>query len=84
VEVSEIIFQPEEVSQSVNGFFLNLLSGMVLVLIVVFAGMGLKNALVASVAVPLSILMAFIAMVVTGIKIHEISIAALIIALGCW
>jgi len=82
VEISEITFQPEEVSKSVNSFFLNLLGGMVLVLVVVFVGMGLKNALVASVAVPLSILIAFIAMYFTGIKIHEVSIASLIIALG--
>jgi multidrug efflux pump len=82
IEMSELTFQPEEVSQAVNSFFLNLLGGMVLVLIVVFVGMGLKNALVASVAVPLSILIAFIAMYFTGIKVHEVSIASLIIALG--
>lgn len=82
VEVDELVFQPEDVRKSVNSFFLSLLEGMVLVLIVVFVGMGMKNALLASVAVPLSILITFIAMYIMGIKIHEISIASLIVALG--
>lgn len=82
VELSEITFQPEDVSSSVNEFFKSLLEGMVLVIIVVYVGMGIKNALVASVAIPLSILMTFIAMSFMGLKIHEVSIASLIIALG--
>jgi len=82
VNVSEITFQPEDVNRSVNSFFLNLLGGMFLVLVVVLFGMGIRNALVASTAIPLSILLTFIAMNLTGVKVHEISIAALIISLG--
>ncbi|KUO59437.1 MAG: transporter [Gracilibacter sp. BRH_c7a] len=82
VIVSEITFQPEDVDRSVNSFFLNLVGGMILVLVVVLIGMGIRNALVASTAVPLSILLTFTAMNLTGIKVHEISIAALIISLG--
>ncbi|MGI6451356.1 MAG: efflux RND transporter permease subunit [Desulfitobacteriia bacterium] len=82
LEVCEVTFQPEDISQAVNDFFFSLLLGMVLVIIVVFVGMGIKNALAASVAIPLSILIAFIAMYLTGQKVNEISIAALIVALG--
>ncbi len=82
VTVNEITFQPEDVNRSVNSFFLNLLGGMFLVLVVVLVGMGIRNALVASTAIPLSILLTFIAMNLTGVKVHEISIAALIISLG--
>lgn len=80
--VEEVVYQPTEVENSVADFFKNLLEGIGLVLVVVFLGMGYKNALVASTAVPLSIGITFIVMYLTGIKLHEISIAALIIALG--
>lgn len=80
--VEEVVYQPTDVENSVADFFKNLLEGIGLVLIVVFLGMGLKNALVASTAVPLSIGITFIVMYLTGIELHEISIAALIIALG--
>ncbi|MGI1660072.1 MAG: efflux RND transporter permease subunit [Desulfitobacterium sp.] len=80
--VDEIVYQPTDVDISVAKFFRNLLEGMALVLIVVFLGMGVRNALVASTAVPLSIILTFIAMYLLGIQLHEISIAALILALG--
>lgn len=80
--VEEVVYQPTEVENSVADFFKNLLEGIGLVLVVVFLGMGFKNALVASTAVPLSIGITFIVMYLTGIELHEISIAALIIALG--
>jgi multidrug efflux pump subunit AcrB len=82
LNIEDVVFQPTDVRNSVSHFFKNLLEGIGLVLIVVFLGMGYRNALVASTAVPLSIAVAFIIMVLTGIKLHEISIAALIIALG--
>jgi len=80
--VDEVVYQPTDVQVSVNKFFRNLLEGMGLVLIVVLLGMGLKNALVAATAVPLSIVLTFIVMYVFGIQLQEISIAALILALG--
>ena len=82
LNVDEVTYQPANVNQSVTNFFINLLEGIALVLVVVFLGMGWKNAIVASTAVPLSILIAFCAMYLLKIRVHEISIAALIIALG--
>lgn len=82
LNVDEITYQPADVNQSVNNFFKSLLEGIALVLVVVFLGMGFKNAIVASTAVPLSILIAFCAMYILKIRVHEISITALIIALG--
>ncbi|WP_229246809.1 efflux RND transporter permease subunit [Desulfosporosinus shakirovi] len=82
LDVDEVTYQPANVDQSVTNFFKNLLEGIALVLVVVFLGMGLKNAIVASTAVPISILIAFCAMYLFKIRVHEISIAALIISLG--
>ncbi len=60
----------------------NLLQGIAFVVIVVFIGMGLRNAAVVSTAIPLSILVTFGVMYAAGLKIHQISLTALIIALG--
>ena len=50
--------------------------------LVIFLGLGLRNALVVSCAIPLSIFMTLLFMYLLKIPIHQISIAALIIALG--
>lgn len=79
---NEVIFQPEDVSDSINQFMLNLLEGIVLVIIVVFIGMGLRNAIIVSTAIPLAIIMTFTVMPLFDIQIHQVSIIALIVALG--
>ncbi|MCT4612554.1 MAG: efflux RND transporter permease subunit [Clostridia bacterium] len=80
--VNEVIYQPSDVAKSTNDFMINLMEGILLVVIVVFIGMGLRNALAVSTAIPLSILMTFIAMSLFKIKIHQMSLTALIISLG--
>ncbi|TCO72274.1 efflux RND transporter permease subunit [Marinisporobacter balticus] len=80
--VEEVIYQPDDVSKSVNDFMINLLEGIALVVIIVFLGMGLRNALVVSTAIPLSILMTFGVMYLMKIYIHQMSLTALIVALG--
>lgn len=80
--IETVLDQPENVKQSVNTFMINLLQGVVFVLVVVLLGMGLKNALIVSTAIPASIMISFIFMGFLGIELHQISIAALIVALG--
>lgn len=82
LSVEEIIYQPDDVSKSVNDFMINLVEGIILVIAIVFFGMGLRNAMVVSAAIPLSILMTFAAMYATKIYIHQMSLTALIVALG--
>lgn len=82
VTLDKVLFQPEDVAKSTSNFIWNLVEGMIFVIIVVFIGMGLKNAIVVSTAIPLSIMATFVAMNLLGIKLHQISISALIIALG--
>jgi multidrug efflux pump subunit AcrB len=82
IKFNQVSYQPKVVGAAVNDFVGNLLQGIVLVIIVVFVGMGLKNALVVSTAIPLSILLTFTIMRPFGIEVHMMSIAGLIIALG--
>lgn len=82
LHLTKVLYQPDDVRASVNEFIKNLIEGIVFVLAVVFAGMGFRNAVLVSTSIPLSVLITFIAMKVLNIHIHQISIAALIIALG--
>ncbi|MDD4504632.1 MAG: efflux RND transporter permease subunit, partial [Clostridiaceae bacterium] len=78
----KVLFEPEDIGKSINDFILNLLEGILFVVIVVFISMGMRNALIVSIAIPISIIGTFIVMGFADIKLHQISVAALIIALG--
>jgi len=80
--IDEITYQPKDVNESVSFFMENLRDGVILVVITVLIGMGFRNAMVVSAVIPISMTMSFIAMEVLGIKVHQMSTTALIIALG--
>jgi multidrug efflux pump subunit AcrB len=82
LNVTPVLFQPDEVQSATRSFTMNLIQGVVFVIGVVLIGMGLRNALVVSTTIPLAIAITIGAMYLMGIQIHQISIAALIIALG--
>jgi multidrug efflux pump len=80
--IDEVSFEPESIDKSISNFMVNLLQGIVFVIIVVLIALGFRNALIVSTAIPLSILITYIAMWFFHIKVHQISTTALIIALG--
>jgi len=82
VQFSKISFQPTNVDEAITNFSLNLLQGVFFVIIVVLIGMGFRNAIIVSFAIPSTILITFNMMNLFGFKLHQISIAALIVALG--
>lgn len=82
LELTKVTFQPTEIDESIEAFIINLLQAIGFVIIVVFIGMGFKNALIVSTTIPFSIGLTFIVMNFLGIKLEQMSITALIIALG--
>jgi len=82
IQVNEVYFQPDVVSDAIGNFLNNLLMSIALVLVVVMVGMNFRNGLVVSIAIPLAILINFIVMRIMGTEIQFISLAALIIVLG--
>ncbi|WP_066504552.1 efflux RND transporter permease subunit [Abyssisolibacter fermentans] len=82
VSTDEVLYQPTDVKNSVNNFTKSLLQGIIFVIMVIFFGVGFRNALVVSTAIPLTMLITFISMYVLGIEIQFVSIMALIISLG--
>jgi len=82
LRVDEVIFYPEDVDAAVTRFMSSLLQGILLVIVVVFLGMGFRNAMIVSTAIPLSVLVTMAVMNLVGIQIHQVSTASLIISLG--
>jgi len=82
LQFEEVVFQPQEVDNAISGFLKNLLLGIAFVIIVVFIGMGFRNAIIVSLAIPASIFATLAMMPLFDVKIHSISIAAFIVALG--
>ena len=78
----KVLFEPEDIRESINNFIINLVEGVIFVVIVVFISMGMRNALIVSIAIPVSMISTFIIMRFADIKLHQISVAALIISLG--
>lgn len=78
----EVMYAPQDIANNINGFVRNLFESILLIMLVVLVGVHLRNALVISVALPMSILITFIVMWALDIEFQFISIAALIVSLG--
>lgn len=76
------VFQPEYVETKVNDFVENLLQAMGIVLFVMVVTLGLRTGLVVASLIPATMLVTLLLMLVVGVGLDQISIAALIIALG--
>ncbi len=76
------IFQPDLVQESVSSATSNLLQTVVVVLVVVMWFLGWKTGLIVGAMVPLTMMVTLIVMSLTGIELHRVSIAAIIVALG--
>lgn len=78
----EVMYAPQDIENNINDFILNLAESIALIVLVVMLGVRMRNALVISVALPMSILITFIVMQVLGVEFQFVSIAALIVSLG--
>ena len=82
IEFSMLSYQPHDVERSTNNFMISLSQAIGFVILVVFLGMGWRNAVVVSTVMPLSIGMTLITMYGLGVPLEQMSISGLIIALG--
>lgn len=60
----------------------NIISGLILVVLVIVVGMGLRNSLLVGVAIPLSMLISFLVLSLLDITLNMIVLFSLILALG--
>jgi len=78
-----IIFdQSVSVEKQVNGFFQNLLQGLVLVGVVILFSLGLRSAAIILLAIPVSMLIGIAGVDFFGFGLQQMSIVGLVIALG--
>ncbi|MEM9330813.1 MAG: efflux RND transporter permease subunit [Pseudomonadota bacterium] len=75
-------FQEENVTSAVNGALENVGQTFAVVFVVMFLFLGLRPAIVIACIVPFTICFALAGMVLVGVDIEQVSIAAVIISLG--
>lgn len=75
-------FSPIEVEQKVNDFMSNLIQAVIVVAAVMLLSLGFRTGFVVSALIPASMVITIFVMQLLGIGLDQISLAALIIALG--
>jgi multidrug efflux pump subunit AcrB len=82
IDYALIADQPQTVDARIGDFFTNLVLGVIVVTVLVALLMGLRNGLLVGASVVLSIVLTFGVMPFVHVDINQISLLALIIALG--
>ncbi|WP_163930966.1 efflux RND transporter permease subunit [Paraferrimonas sp. SM1919] len=80
--ITKVNDSPAEVKQKVEDFTSSLVQAIVVVAIVMFAFLGWRTGIIVSALIPMSMLITIIFMIEIGVGLDQISLAALIIALG--
>jgi multidrug efflux pump subunit AcrB len=82
LEVSLVHDVSENVDRKINDFFVNVVEAVLIVVVVVFLMVGFRSAAVMAGNIPLVVLGSIALVTVFGVQLEQISIAAMIIALG--
>jgi multidrug efflux pump subunit AcrB len=82
LELQVISLQSRAVTESINGFLINLVEAIVIVIIVLLVFMGLRSGLIIGAVLLVTIMGTFIFMGMGSIILERISLGALVIALG--
>ena len=82
VEFDLVNFSPAEVDKKVSDFVSNLLQAVLVVTLVMLVSLGIRTGLVVAMLIPSTMLLSLIVMSFFDIGLDQISLAALIIALG--
>jgi multidrug efflux pump subunit AcrB len=82
IETEKVWFQADLVDDVVNTFTSSLLQAILIVILVMIAFLGLRTGLVVGSLIPTTIVASFFTMQIFDITINQISLTALIIALG--
>lgn len=82
IHFEQVVIQADAVATQVNRFVSSLIQAMFLVLIIMFGFMGRRLGLVVAIHIPLTILASLFVMDVYSISLNQISLTAMIIALG--
>jgi len=81
-KVIKLMDQASDVRSMVSDLENNIITGLILVIVVLFFVMGVRNAVLVSLAIPLSMLISFIVLHALGITLNMVVLFALTLALG--
>ena len=81
-EITKVLDKSRDIEVMIADLENNILSGLVLVLIVIFLSMGIRNAVLVSLAIPFSMLISFIILYAMGITLNMVVLFSLTLALG--
>lgn len=82
IDVEKLYFQPKVVDNKIKEFSASLIQAIVVVVIVLLVFLGFRTGIIIAFMIPIIVAITFLIMSVFHIKIEQISLAALIIALG--
>ena len=82
IALKKVFSQPKYVVEAIDGFMSNLWQAIAIVAGVMFAFLGIRTGIIVSLLIPSTIVVTFFCMSIFGITVNQISLAALIIALG--
>lgn len=82
VEISVTLNQSKDIRRMVSDLENNILTGLILVVVVLFFFLGLNNALFVASAIPFSMLLSFAVLQALGITLNMVVLFSLILALG--
>jgi multidrug efflux pump subunit AcrB len=81
-EVSKLMDQAKDIRSMVADLENNIITGLILVVVVLFFVMGVRNAVLVSLAIPFSMLLSFIILQALGITLNMVVLFSLTLALG--
>lgn len=81
-KISKVLDKSRDIEVMIADLENNIYSGLVLVLLVVFLSMGIRNAILVSLSIPFSMLLTFIVLSAMGITLNMVVLFSLTLALG--
>jgi len=81
-QITKLMDRAKEVRHMIADLENNIVSGLILVIIVLFFALGLRNAILVSLAIPFSMLLSFIILNALGITLNMVVLFSLTLALG--
>ncbi|MDH3330408.1 MAG: efflux RND transporter permease subunit [Desulfobulbaceae bacterium] len=81
-EITKVMDKAKDIRNMVADLENNILSGLVLVVLVIFFAMGLRNAILVSLAIPFSMLLSFTVLYIMDITLNMVVLFSLTLALG--
>ncbi len=82
LKIDEMLFLPDYVDAQITNVFNSLLIAIVVVMIVVFFGVGLRNSLLIVSTIPIVIFATIAILHITNYELHKLTIVGLIVAIG--